>query len=586
MLFINIINCNETDNIVHLKIIEKDSICLLENNTLNFGFLTTKTTYQYYYAEIFKDEEGELILHNKRFYGELYGKIITKNETNNALLNNTSFYPTSSWNDSLLEYNQHYLKLKYNYINTSHCFEGCYLLITYKRLPFKDDFPSTGYEFTILSRTWNYTDYFSHIIDIPYNEFIIGCFDQGTVQDHYYSIYIPNDAEKIIIELESNYLDFFYYKGRQRINTLKPKEKTTKLEIVDNKGVFDINVKKLNLTGNYISLVLKTSNYNTNIFSFYYFEVLYIKKNENIFYTLDSYLGNLCIPESKNDTDRYYCNFILNNNYKESNLKFLISSTNQNEYFKIYTTKVYTNGNKSKEENEISYIYNEIVKDIDYYEFEFEFLNKDIKNIIISFMDNVENVYPQIYSAQMYYIANLTKITNFNIQNKYTLIYQYIYGKYGGMKFPNIDEEIVITRNYKGKPLSILIDKDTNMTINKAEIDFIYLYQLIYNDKNRGIEEIKLGEPKSQILDGVQFPIYFYLKLEKNNNVNIIANLILKANIETELDENIDINGYLLNENDISRFVNGDYIILKNQIEGYYSNGFDMGFIENANEYN
>ena len=124
------------------------------------------------------------------------------------------------------------------------------------------------------------------------------------------------------------------------------------------------------------------------------------------------------------------------------------------------------------------------------------------------------------------------------------------------------------------------------MTINKAEIDFIYLYQLIYNEKNRGIEEIKLGEPKSQILDGVQFPIYFYLKLEKNNNVNIIANLILKANIETELDENIDINGYLLNENDISRFVNGDYIILKNQIEGYYSNGFDMGFIETANEYN
>ena len=49
------------------------------------------------------------------------------------------------------------------------------------------------------------------------------------------------------------------------------------------------------------------------------------------------------------------------------------------------------------------------------------------------------------------------------------------------MKFPNIDDEIVITKNYKGKPLSILIDKDTNMTINKAEIDFIYLYQLIYH---------------------------------------------------------------------------------------------------------
>ena len=58
--------------IIRFKIIEKNTICLLEKNTLTFGFLTKKTNYQYYYAEVFKGEEGELMLHNKRFYGELW----------------------------------------------------------------------------------------------------------------------------------------------------------------------------------------------------------------------------------------------------------------------------------------------------------------------------------------------------------------------------------------------------------------------------------------------------------------------------------------------------------------------------------
>ena len=170
-IYIDIININNLDINIHLKIIEKDTICLLEKNSLNYGFLTTKTIFQYYYVEVFKGEEGELMLHNKRFYGELYGKIIEKNEKNKELLYDTSIYPSSSSKNRNLEYNQNYLQLKYRYKNTSNCFNWCFLLITYERTPFKDNFPLVGYEFTILSRTWKYIDYITEIIDIPYNEF-------------------------------------------------------------------------------------------------------------------------------------------------------------------------------------------------------------------------------------------------------------------------------------------------------------------------------------------------------------------------------------------------------------------------------
>ena len=280
-IYINISNHKEDkSSIIHLKIIEKNTICLLEKNALNFGFLTTNLNNQYYYMEIFEKEEGELILHNKRFYGELYGKIIEKNKIKESDLTDIFKYPNSTSNESLLEYHQHYLKLNYDYKNTSHCFNGCYLLITYKKLPFKGDFPNLGYEFTILSRTWNYIDYITQIIDIPYTEFIIGCFEQNTAQNHYYSIKIPEDTEKIIIEIESNYLEFFYDGGRKHINTINPVKSTIKLNLSNNKGVYPLNIAELNLTNKTLSFALRPKKYNSNIFSFYYFRVILLKENK------------------------------------------------------------------------------------------------------------------------------------------------------------------------------------------------------------------------------------------------------------------------------------------------------------------
>ena len=584
-IYINISNHKEDkSSIIHLKIIEKNTICLLEKNALNFGFLTTNLNNQYYYMEIFEKEEGELILHNKRFYGELYGKIIEKNKIKESDLTDIFKYPNSTSNESLLEYHQHYLKLNYDYKNTSHCFNGCYLLITYKKLPFKGDFPNLGYEFTILSRTWNYTDYITQIIDIPYNEFIIGCFEQNTAQNHYYSIKIPEDTEKIIIEIESNYLEFFYDGGRKHINTINPVKSTIKLNLSNNKGVYPLNIAELNLTNKTLSFALRPKNYYSNIFSFYYFRVILLKENKELYYPINSYLGNLCIPKYNNK--KYYCNFILKNNYNESDFKFAISSTNHNEYFKIYASKVYKNGSLYDDNKEFIYINNNITEDIDYYIFKFEFSNNEIKTIIISFWDTVEKIYPQIYSTQMFYIHNFTRINEFQIKNKYSLIYQYMNGSFGRVKFSNINEDIVATRNYRGRPLAILIDDNINVSNNTANSPFIYYYQLIYNNKDGNIEEVKLGEPRSQIINRKQFPLYFYLKLKEDKDVNVIVNLRLKANIDSELEDDIEIKGYLLNNNDINRKINGEYIQLKEPIEGYFSNGLNIGYLEIIREYN
>ena len=87
-LIINITNLDEKPVLMRFKIIEKDSISLLQKNALNYGFLTSKTPYQYFYTEVFQGEEGELVLHNKRIYGRLYGKIVNKADISKEDLNN------------------------------------------------------------------------------------------------------------------------------------------------------------------------------------------------------------------------------------------------------------------------------------------------------------------------------------------------------------------------------------------------------------------------------------------------------------------------------------------------------------------
>ena len=131
----------------------------------------------------------------------------------------------------------------------------------------------------------------------------------------------------------------------------------------------------------------------------------------------------MCNPKYDDDKKKYYCYFELKNNYNESNLKFAISSINRNEYFIINTTKIYNDKSIYNESNEFIYIYNGTNEDIDFYKFKFEFSNNETKNKICGFFDRVENIYPQIYSVQMFLIDNFTKTNHFNIKNKYSLIY-------------------------------------------------------------------------------------------------------------------------------------------------------------------
>ena len=335
------------------KIIKKESISMIKKGALNYGFITTKLDYQYFYLEVYNDEEGELLLHNKRFYGELLAKIIPKDEKTDLF--DTSIYPKEDETYSnMLNYNPHSLKLIYNYSHTLNCINGCYILITYRQIKSEKEMPAIGYEFTILSRSWNYSDYISQIVEIPFNEYLIGSFEKKSIANHYYFLTIPDDAEKLIIQMEGNYIDFFVGEGKKRINTMKDSGNDKKYSIINNQNVIILNITELNFKRNEISFALRSKDYFDDIFSFYYFRILYVKKDEIIYYPMDSQFGNLCLPE-KNDQAKYYCNLIFSNKYDELSTNFSVSSSNLDEYFKIYVNKIDKKNNKTEDKGELFY---------------------------------------------------------------------------------------------------------------------------------------------------------------------------------------------------------------------------------------
>lgn len=70
---------NEKDAVMISKVIgDYLTLIYLQKNILNIGFLPAVYNNIYYYKEVFKGEEGEIILNNKIYPGKLYSRLIKK----------------------------------------------------------------------------------------------------------------------------------------------------------------------------------------------------------------------------------------------------------------------------------------------------------------------------------------------------------------------------------------------------------------------------------------------------------------------------------------------------------------------------
>ena len=298
----------------------------LQKNQLNLGFIPIGLDYYYYYMEVSKGEEGEIILFNKRQNGILISEIIEKN--NETIPSNVNEFPNYNANNvsSYLEFNVYNQKLTFNSSHTQKCQKGCFLLMTYySNIPKSLDI--NGTEFSILGRIWDEEEFKSQIINIPLDENIFGYFDETTVNIHYYSVFIPNISDNIYIEIHGMNILGYYKEGIIQINTQKITNNTKKLfDKCQNKMIIKLNPKDIGLKsfkGQYISFAFEKDN--NDIKSYYYFRILQENPEINyILYPLEINKENYC------ETKYNRCYFLLKNEYHELSNKILIYSYGKN----------------------------------------------------------------------------------------------------------------------------------------------------------------------------------------------------------------------------------------------------------------
>ena len=555
----------------------------LEKNFLNKEFITSNVKYRYFYTEVNKGQGGEIMLHDKRGSGILIGSIIKK-DSSEALIKNFKKYPDiNALNNkyNYLNYDRHLHKLSFNFSETEKCEEGCYILISYyHEINDKMD-NEVGFEFSLLLRIWDDENFRAQTINIPYNEYIMGCFEETSVKEHYYSIYLSNQTDIISIQIIGELIEGFYKFGKKKlIGYYKPDNESNIFLQNNHKNAFNINTSEYK--NNYISFTFKPRR-EEDILSFYYFRVIQANGDDYFISPLDSNLENICQPQEGNENE--FCIFVLRNDFKSFNYNFSIFPSIQAQLFLINYKKISKENYFTIDQKK----YSEIIRKNGYIEGDdtsFNFINKfnlnHVKYILFiisldeirtykffglhsTFSFGKKELYPSIYSSEIFQLCNINRYINFSLQYNFSIVFNWLNGE-GIINLNNYLVKQNIDDNYYGKYYKIpIFGSENNISFNDID-SFIFCLKLEFS-KNE--EHLELGNPLYEFIQNKEFPLYFMLPIIHENVENIFINFRI-IDLDYEKESNFEIEGKIIESesarnyrenNDFSRSKKGNYDI-------------------------
>jgi len=562
----------------------------LQRNFLNLEFILSEEETQYYYMEVYKNEKGEIMLHDKRKNGKLASKIFNENR-----------FPTKSdfkkiSNEFDDEFNIYSQKLSFNTTECKNISNKCYLLITYFG-PYHSS-NITGTEYTLLTRIWDKFEFIPQIVNIPLNEYVFGNFDEKSVNHHYYTVFIPEDSDNITIEIHGYEIKAYAINEIKKINAISKNDDIYDLQYNGTRGQIIIlkkdNFKLKSFKSQYISFSFFREDRKLNNISYYYFRILQPDSINNVvIYPLDSNFENLCKPELKFNS----CYFLLKNDYNELSQKQSIHELYDDEqyyfykaikkkdgedYYSINLNKTKFSGypinkNSLKLNGTNSYLIIKIN-----YKFNYKSNYKSFLTISSAFTEIEPSI--QIYSYKLinFYKGKPISFKLDKAQQYKLKIINNVKQDYKGeirFKKDNVIKDNIV--NNFGKQMSYPINKDVNIlefySNNKNHITQFIKFD--YKRPRKNVEEINYGTTTKPIFSYDEFPVIFYIKHVRNNSLDFNIQLDRKIKIEK-----IDISGYIVDFHSITKIDQNKDILnenLDNKVtKGIYDNETKTGIIE------
>ena len=314
--------------------------------------------FYYFYMDIGKNDVGEISVNFLRDFGNLWGKIVRKDQTfidEEANWRGKYRMPSEDWEDDLV--NQYTKKLEIKSEDTQDCIEGCYLLLSIQISQIGEYAPdSKFYPFSIITSISQnnraYTDIPKIIIQV--NEYIVGNVEISENEriSQFYEIYLPHNSLTVEFDFQSEVAGLYINVGGIRPTTknadfkLVPRGRDT-LFSLSNRAIYDKAVaKKVKIpikdSIQDINLVIgvwtdKTDSVNSELFSLRVYQPNYKDDLDIIEVNTDQKI--LCNPTFIND-DQYRCLFMVtyDDEDEREGLPLIIhaASVNQSAVTNIY----------------------------------------------------------------------------------------------------------------------------------------------------------------------------------------------------------------------------------------------------------
>ena len=548
----------------------------LQRNFLNLEFILSEEEAQYYYMEVYKNEEGEIMLHDKRKNGKLACKIFNQERFPNI----SDFIHDINEFDEFDKYSQ---KLSFNTTDCKNLNNKCYLLITY--IDSCNLVNAIGSEYTILTRIWDKFEIIPQIINIPLNEYVFGNLEEKSVNRHYYTVFIPEDYEKISLEIHGYGINIYAINGKEKINSKN--NDVHDLNYYNRTEIITLtkeNFKLKTFKNQYISFSVFRNETKLNKIINYYFRVLHTdsKYNNIIIYPLDSNVENLCLSELilsnnscyfllKNDYNELSHNLIINELYDNAeNYSYAIISKKEEDYYSINLK------DKSFKNFYVNLDIDQFINEDDYVIIKIDaILNYNWHLTILSgFIDIEPSI--QIYSYKLIYLIEPKKII-FNLdektkQFKLRIINNIPEKNKLEINFYKNNTPIANTNNDYGKQFSCLIEEFIKLEFSCKNESFIFL-KFDYKRKRQNLVEINYY---NYLLHILTFPTIFYIKDFNNNGLDF--NIDSRSKIG-----NLDIYGYVVDFLDLEKLDekrNKKSVDYHHLIKGIYDNVTQTGVIE------
>ena len=196
----------DDEPVIEFNIKSKETIPAFIKKSMLRKDIIVGNSYQYYFTEIGKKEEGNININFERGSGNVYGRIVQKNVDEGSGWMKRFILPDK--NNNQLKYDYYTKKIFYNEEDSQNCDYGCYLFI--KVEPYSSDEyyynENIAYPITLSINSDDasistFTQDLFNAIDIPINEYIIGdTIPESWGLNNFYTFWIPYDCEEIIFE--------------------------------------------------------------------------------------------------------------------------------------------------------------------------------------------------------------------------------------------------------------------------------------------------------------------------------------------------------------------------------------------------